>query len=111
MGLGDLGGDLGGEVTLEPQLLRLVGVGLAWGLVTGFLGALPGGGYVIRARWRIRSGSEPAPRNPTLRGRRPTPPADADKTLSPKRGFQAMIPLYPSEYDRLLARNSAGQLR
>ncbi|MEU6331244.1 streptophobe family protein [Streptomyces sp. NPDC047049] len=41
MGLGDLGGDLGGEVTLEPQLLRLVGVGLAWGLVTGFLGALP----------------------------------------------------------------------
>ncbi|MFF8790713.1 streptophobe family protein [Streptomyces sp. NPDC015125] len=41
MGVGDLGGDLGGEVTLEPQLLRLVGVGLAWGLVTGFLGALP----------------------------------------------------------------------
>ncbi|WP_336048676.1 streptophobe family protein [Streptomyces sp. CA2R101] len=41
MGLGDLGGDLGGEVTLEPQLLRLVGVGFAWGLVTGFLGALP----------------------------------------------------------------------
>lgn len=41
MGLGDLGGDLGGQVTLEPQLLRLVGVGLAWGLVTGFLGSLP----------------------------------------------------------------------
>lgn len=41
MGLGDLGGDLGGEVTLEPQLLRLAGVGLAWGLVTGFLGAVP----------------------------------------------------------------------
>ncbi|MEU8781923.1 streptophobe family protein [Streptomyces sp. NPDC048637] len=40
VGVGDLGGDLGGEVTLEPQLLRLVGVGLVWGLVTGFLGSL-----------------------------------------------------------------------
>lgn len=40
IGIGDLGGDLGGEVTLEPQLLRLVGVGLLWGLVTGFLGSL-----------------------------------------------------------------------
>ena len=40
IGVGDLGGDLGGEVTLEPQLLRLVGVGLVWGLVTGFLGSL-----------------------------------------------------------------------
>ncbi|MGW7574509.1 streptophobe family protein [Streptomyces sp. NPDC054765] len=40
MGVGDLGGDLGGKVTLEPQLLRLVGVGLLWGLVTGFLGSL-----------------------------------------------------------------------
>ncbi|MGW2917640.1 streptophobe family protein [Streptomyces angustmyceticus] len=41
IGVGDLGGDLGGRVTLEPQLLRLVGVGLAWGLVTGYLGSLP----------------------------------------------------------------------
>ncbi len=40
IGVGDLGGNLGGEVTVEPQLLRLVGVGLAWGLVTGFLGSL-----------------------------------------------------------------------
>ncbi|MGW7488288.1 streptophobe family protein [Streptomyces sp. NPDC054786] len=40
LGIGDLGGDLGGEVTVDPQLLRLVGVGLAWGLVTGFLGSL-----------------------------------------------------------------------
>ncbi|WP_405408073.1 streptophobe family protein [Streptomyces decoyicus] len=41
IGLGDLGGDLGGEITLDPQLLRLVGVGLVWGLVTGFVGSLP----------------------------------------------------------------------
>ncbi|MFJ6786973.1 streptophobe family protein [Streptomyces angustmyceticus] len=41
IGVGDLGGDLGGRVTLEPQLLRLVGVGLAGGLVTGYLGSLP----------------------------------------------------------------------
>lgn len=40
IGVGDLGGDLGGEVTVEPRLLRLVGVGAAWGLVTGFLGSL-----------------------------------------------------------------------
>ncbi|MEU9120916.1 streptophobe family protein [Streptomyces sp. NPDC048506] len=40
IGVGDLGGNLGGEVTLEPQLLRLVGVGIVWGLVTGFLGSL-----------------------------------------------------------------------
>ncbi|MYT14481.1 MULTISPECIES: streptophobe family protein [unclassified Streptomyces] len=40
IGVGDLGGDLGGEVTLEPQLLRLVGAGLVWGLVFGFLGSL-----------------------------------------------------------------------
>ncbi|MFF2811336.1 streptophobe family protein [Streptomyces sp. NPDC058000] len=40
IGVGDLGGDLGGAVTLEPQLWRLVGVGAAWGLVTGFAGGL-----------------------------------------------------------------------
>ncbi|MFJ9852727.1 streptophobe family protein [Streptomyces sp. NPDC101150] len=40
IGVGDLGGNLGGEVVLQPQLLRLVGVGAAWGLVTGFLGGL-----------------------------------------------------------------------
>ncbi|WP_374210935.1 streptophobe family protein [Streptomyces sp. MCA2] len=40
IGLGDLGGDLGGKITLDPQLLRLVGVGLAWGLVTGFVGSV-----------------------------------------------------------------------
>ncbi|MFE0188599.1 streptophobe family protein [Streptomyces sp. NPDC059008] len=40
IGVGDLGGNLGGEVTVYPQLWRLVGVGAAWGLVTGFLGSL-----------------------------------------------------------------------
>ncbi|MFB6441829.1 streptophobe family protein, partial [Streptomyces sp. NPDC056411] len=40
IGVGDLGGNLGGQVTLQPQLLRLVGVGLVWGLVTGFAGSL-----------------------------------------------------------------------
>ncbi|MFJ5592958.1 streptophobe family protein [Streptomyces noursei] len=40
IGVGDLGGDLGGAVLLEPQLWRLVGVGAAWGLVTGCAGGL-----------------------------------------------------------------------
>ncbi|MFF4279980.1 streptophobe family protein [Streptomyces kronopolitis] len=40
IGVGNLGGGLGNAVTLDPQLLRLVGVGLLWGLVTGFLGSL-----------------------------------------------------------------------
>ncbi|MFG2860476.1 streptophobe family protein [Streptomyces sioyaensis] len=40
IGVGDFGGGLGNAVTLDPQLLRLVGVGLLWGLVTGFLGSL-----------------------------------------------------------------------
>ncbi|WP_274912655.1 streptophobe family protein [Streptomyces sp. WZ-12] len=40
IGVGDLGGDLGDSVTLVPQLGRLVAVGAAWGLVTGFIGAL-----------------------------------------------------------------------
>jgi hypothetical protein len=40
IGVGDLGGGLGGEIALTANLLRLVGLGLLWGLVTGFLGAL-----------------------------------------------------------------------
>jgi hypothetical protein len=39
IGIGDLGGGLGGEVSLEPHLFRLVGVAALWGLVTGFLGS------------------------------------------------------------------------
>ncbi|MGW2490914.1 streptophobe family protein [Streptomyces sp. NPDC001606] len=41
LGIGDLGGSLSGEVFLEPQLWQAVGLGALWGLVTGFLGALP----------------------------------------------------------------------
>ncbi|MFE7318434.1 streptophobe family protein [Streptomyces sp. NPDC057555] len=40
IGVGDLGGDLGGAVTLTPQLGRLVAAGAVWGLVTGFAGSL-----------------------------------------------------------------------
>lgn len=40
LGIGDLGGDLGGDLFLKPELWAAVGLGLLWGLVTGFLGAL-----------------------------------------------------------------------
>jgi hypothetical protein len=40
LGIGDLGGDLGGELLLEPVLWSAVGLAALWGLVTGFLGAL-----------------------------------------------------------------------
>ncbi|MFI9077312.1 streptophobe family protein [Streptomyces sioyaensis] len=57
LGVGDLGGGLGNAVTLDPQLLRLVGVGLLWGLVTGFLGSL-------LARRVRHPGEVPAPQRP-----------------------------------------------
>ncbi|MFD3841970.1 streptophobe family protein [Streptomyces sp. NPDC058642] len=40
LGIGDLGGDLNGELLLEPELWSAVGLAALWGLVTGFLGAL-----------------------------------------------------------------------
>ncbi|CAL9356901.1 streptophobe family protein [Streptomyces sp. enrichment culture] len=40
LGIGDLGGDLGGELFLRPQLWSALGLALLWGLVMGFLGAL-----------------------------------------------------------------------
>ena len=40
LGIGDLGGDLGGELFLRPQVWTAVGFALLWGLVTGFLGGL-----------------------------------------------------------------------
>ncbi|MFD4026003.1 streptophobe family protein [Streptomyces sp. NPDC058576] len=40
LGLGDLGGGLGGEVSLRPKLWTALGLALLWGLVTGFLGGL-----------------------------------------------------------------------
>ncbi|WP_328370554.1 streptophobe family protein [Streptomyces sp. NBC_00445] len=43
LGIGDLGGDLGGELLLRPELWSALGLALLWGLVAGFLGALPAG--------------------------------------------------------------------
>lgn len=40
LGLGDLGGGLGGEVSLRPKLWTALGVAVLWGLVTGFIGGL-----------------------------------------------------------------------
>jgi hypothetical protein len=40
LGIGDLGGDLAGEVTLRPLLWSALGLAVVWGLVTGFLGSL-----------------------------------------------------------------------
>jgi len=40
LGIGDLGGDLGGELFLEPEVWSAVGLGALWGLVAGFLGGL-----------------------------------------------------------------------
>ncbi|MCW8376416.1 streptophobe family protein [Streptomyces justiciae] len=40
LGIGDLGGDLNGELFLEPEVWSAVGLGALWGLVAGFLGGL-----------------------------------------------------------------------
>lgn len=40
LGIGDLGGDLGGELFLEPEVWSAVGLGALWGLAAGFLGGL-----------------------------------------------------------------------
>ncbi|MBW8797639.1 MAG: hypothetical protein JF597_29875 [Streptomyces sp.] len=40
LGVGDLGGNLSGELLLEPVLWPAVGLGALWGLLAGFLGAL-----------------------------------------------------------------------
>ncbi|WP_210593000.1 streptophobe family protein [Streptomyces sp. GESEQ-35] len=40
LGIGDLGGDLGGELFLRPELWSALGLAVLWGLVAGFLGAL-----------------------------------------------------------------------
>jgi hypothetical protein len=40
LGIGDLGGDLGGELLLDPEVWTALGLALLWGLVTGFLGGL-----------------------------------------------------------------------
>ncbi|MGW1797637.1 streptophobe family protein [Streptomyces sp. NPDC001984] len=40
LGIGDLGGGLSGELFLRPEVWSAVGLGVLWGLVAGFLGAL-----------------------------------------------------------------------
>ncbi|MFJ2152297.1 streptophobe family protein [Streptomyces microflavus] len=40
LGIGDLGGGLGGEVSLRPRLWIALGIAFLWGLVAGFLGGL-----------------------------------------------------------------------
>ncbi|MEU6144398.1 streptophobe family protein [Streptomyces sp. NPDC047081] len=40
LGIGDLGGDLSGDLFLKPKLWSALGLAAVWGLVTGFLGAL-----------------------------------------------------------------------
>ena len=40
LGIGDLGGDLNGELLLKPHLWTAVGLAALWGLAAGFLGAL-----------------------------------------------------------------------
>lgn len=38
LGIGDLGGDLGGELYLRPRMWSALGLAVLWGLATGFLG-------------------------------------------------------------------------
>lgn len=40
LGIGDLGGDLAGELFLKPEVWGAFGLALLWGLVTGFFGGL-----------------------------------------------------------------------
>ncbi|AVV46884.1 streptophobe family protein [Streptomyces sp. ID05-04B] len=48
LGLGDLGGNLSGELFLRPRLWSALGLAALWGLVTGFLGGLLAG--LVRRR-------------------------------------------------------------
>ncbi|MBX9397319.1 streptophobe family protein [Streptomyces sp. TRM72054] len=40
LGIGDLGGDLAGELFLRPRIWTALGLAVLWGLATGFLGGL-----------------------------------------------------------------------
>ncbi|MFD5568653.1 streptophobe family protein [Streptomyces cadmiisoli] len=40
LGIGELGGDLAGELFLRPRIWSALGLAVLWGLVTGLLGAL-----------------------------------------------------------------------
>ncbi|WP_030082351.1 streptophobe family protein [Streptomyces baarnensis] len=54
LGLGDLGGGLGGEVSLRPKLWTALGFAVLWGLVTGFLGGLAASR--VHRRGEVRDG-------------------------------------------------------
>ncbi len=41
LGIGEVGGNLSGELLLRPRFWSALGLAALWGLVTGFLGALP----------------------------------------------------------------------
>ncbi|MFD4974308.1 streptophobe family protein [Streptomyces sp. NPDC058424] len=41
LGIGDVGGNLSGELLLRPRFWGALGLAALWGLATGFLGALP----------------------------------------------------------------------
>jgi hypothetical protein len=53
LGIGDLGGDLSGELFLRPEVWSALGLAAVWGLVTGFLGGLLAGAV------RRRGGTRP----------------------------------------------------
>ncbi|MFF4899641.1 streptophobe family protein [Streptomyces sp. NPDC001068] len=57
LGIGDLGGNLSGELLLTPRLWPAVGLGLLWGLVAGFLGAWPAG--PVRRRGEVAAPAGP----------------------------------------------------
>ncbi|MFF6783537.1 streptophobe family protein [Streptomyces sp. NPDC012510] len=54
LGIGDLGGDLGGELYLRPRTGSALGFAVLWGLVTGFLGGVLAKG--VRRRGAVDAG-------------------------------------------------------
>ncbi|MFI9240572.1 streptophobe family protein [Streptomyces sp. NPDC053079] len=58
LGIGDLGDDFGGDVSLHALLPRLVGFGLLWGFVAGFLGSLAA--LRVRRRGEVEAGTSSA---------------------------------------------------
>lgn len=48
LGIGELGGALGAEVTLRPRLWSALAIAALWGLVTGFLGGVLASGVLRR---------------------------------------------------------------
>ncbi|MFE9172129.1 streptophobe family protein [Streptomyces kebangsaanensis] len=70
LGIGNVGGGLSGELLLTPRLWGALGLAAGWGLVTGFLGALP----AARVRRRGEGLSAQAPSAHFLPQPRDAPP-------------------------------------